>query len=300
LKRTIPLFTLESRLFHEVRPFRSRCANAAQGKLHSRQGDGVSHANGSGESPERREADANAARSGHLIQDDNEESIMIAMAAHRRQTMPLHQEPEAAIVALAGQPATLALDYLGHAVFILDANSRIQFASAAARQLIETDRLCVQNGSLCSRFASETTTLRRLVRERVEAAAFGRTPMTFQRLDAADDALCLGITATRPPGGTVQDKPLAIVFAASPTQISLPGLRQLRDHFGLTDAQARLAIEVVKGSGLKACARRLRIAETTARSHLRQIFEKTGTQRQAELVRLVCACRFSMQAPCEA
>ncbi len=217
---------------------------------------------------------------------------MIALAAHRRQTMPLHREPEAAIVALAGQPATLALDYLGHAVFILDANSRIQFASAAAKRLIETDRLCVQNGSLCSPFASETITLRRLVRERIEAAAFGRTPMTFQRLDAADDALCIGITGMRPPGGTAQDKPLAIVFAASPSQISLPGLRQLRDHFGLTDAQARLAIEIVKGSGLKACARRLRIAETTARSHLRQIFEKTGTQRQAELVRLVCACRF--------
>jgi DNA-binding CsgD family transcriptional regulator len=225
---------------------------------------------------------------------------MIALAAHRRHTMPFHQEPEAAVVALAGQPATLALDYLGHAVFILDADSRIRFASAAARRLIETDRLCVQNGSLCSPFGSETMTLRRLVRERIEAAAFGQPPMIFQRLDAADDALCLGITASRPPGGTVQDKPFAIVFVATPSQISLPGLRQLRDHFGLTDAQARLAIEIVKGSGLKACARRLRIAETTARSHLRQIFEKTGTKRQAEFVRLVCACRLSLQTPCSA
>jgi len=240
------------------------------------------------------------ARPGGQVQQPEEEPTMIALAAHRRQAFPPHEEPYAGAVmsAVAGHSAALALDYLEQGVFILDADSQIQFASAAARRLIETNRLCIRNGFLCSPIASETMTLRRLVKERIAAASAGRAAMIFHRLDdAADGALCLGVTAARQPGRLTTGRPFAIIFVTKPSQISVPDGRQLRDHFGLTDAQARLAIEIAKGHGLKACARRLGIAETTARSHIRQIFEKTGTKRQAELVRLIYACQFSVRAP---
>lgn len=226
---------------------------------------------------------------------------MIALAAHSRQTIPLHEAREsgAIVTAFAGQSAALALDYLEHAVFVLDVDCGVHFASAAAKRLIETGRLCNRSGQLCSSVASETSALRRMVKERIEATSFGQTRMIFHRLDAGDDALCLGITAARQSGGSLQGRPFAIVFVTKPSQLSVPDERQLRDHFGLTDAQARLGIEIAKGHGLKACARRLGIAETTARSHLQQIFAKTGTKRQAEFVRLVCACRFSLRAPRE-
>jgi DNA-binding CsgD family transcriptional regulator len=61
----------------------------------------------------------------------------------------------------------------------------------------------------------------------------------------------------------------------------------LRSRFGLTCAEANLAIEITRGDGRKAAAARLGIAVTTARTHLTHIFEKTGVRRQAELVRLV-------------
>jgi DNA-binding CsgD family transcriptional regulator len=48
-----------------------------------------------------------------------------------------------------------------------------------------------------------------------------------------------------------------------------------------------MAIEVLNGGGLKAVAARLGIAPTTARTHLTSIFNKTGTRRQAELVRIL-------------
>lgn len=227
---------------------------------------------------------------------------MIALAAHRRQTIPPQQQPgtDAIATAFAGQSVALVLDYLEHAVFVVDADAQIQFASAAARQLLDTGRLCMRNGRLGSPAASETIALRHLVKERIDAVSFGPARMTFHRLDAADDALCLGVTAARPPGGPSAGQPFAIVFVSKPSQISLPDIRQLRDHFGLTDAQARLAIEIARGHGLKACARRLGIAVTTARSHLRQIFEKTDTKRQAEFVRVVCACRFGEPVRCHA
>src|SRR5262245_17474093 len=58
----------------------------------------------------------------------------------------------------------------------------------------------------------------------------------------------------------------------------------LRCHFGLTPAEARLALQLVAGETLRAAAVKLGISYETARSHLKHIFNKTGTCRQAELV----------------
>ena len=72
--------------------------------------------------------------------------------------------------------------------------------------------------------------------------------------------------------------------------------RAFRDQFGLTAAEAVFAAEISRGDGLQAVAERLAIAPTTARTHLTRIFEKTGTRRQAELVRLLMQC--DRLAPC--
>jgi DNA-binding CsgD family transcriptional regulator len=58
-------------------------------------------------------------------------------------------------------------------------------------------------------------------------------------------------------------------------------------RFGLTKAEADVALEIVKGDGREAAAARLGIATTTVRAHLSYIFEKTGVRRQAELARLL-------------
>ncbi|MDQ8732846.1 helix-turn-helix transcriptional regulator [Bradyrhizobium sp. LHD-71] len=218
---------------------------------------------------------------------------MIAFAAHRPPPSQLAVAPRSTAlpVALAGHLASVALDYIETAVFVLDCDARIQFASAAARRLLDTHRLCSRNGVLSSSIGSEGMTLRRIVRACVDATS-GPSEMAFHRLDEADDALCLALVAAPRLGSGVADKPLVMAFAVSACMSPQPNCRQLRMHFGLTDAQAKLAVEIAKGDGLKACARRLGIAMSTGRSHLRQIFEKTETKRQAELVRLISSCRF--------
>ncbi|MCJ8236703.1 helix-turn-helix transcriptional regulator [Peteryoungia algae] len=60
-----------------------------------------------------------------------------------------------------------------------------------------------------------------------------------------------------------------------------------RARFGLTEREASLAVEIMKGDGREAAAHRLGISVSTARMHLSNIFEKTGVHRQAELVRLL-------------
>jgi PAS domain-containing protein len=65
------------------------------------------------------------------------------------------------------------------------------------------------------------------------------------------------------------------------------GLSVLRLAFGATPSEARLAQALWKTGQLDAAATLLAVAPSTARSHLKSLFRKTGTHQQAELVRLV-------------
>jgi len=61
----------------------------------------------------------------------------------------------------------------------------------------------------------------------------------------------------------------------------------LRCHFGLTPAEARLALHLVAGETLRSAEVKLGITYESARTQLKKIFNKTGTSRQAELVVVV-------------
>lgn len=75
--------------------------------------------------------------------------------------------------------------------------------------------------------------------------------------------------------------------AADLDQAAVVRSEWLSRDFGLTRAEAVFAVEILKGDGLLATARRLGVALTTVRTHLAHVFDKTGTRRQAELVRLI-------------
>ena len=61
----------------------------------------------------------------------------------------------------------------------------------------------------------------------------------------------------------------------------------MRSQFGLTPAEAQLAINLCGGMDLKEVAETMHITFNTARTHLKRIFSKTHVSRQAELIRLL-------------
>lgn len=61
----------------------------------------------------------------------------------------------------------------------------------------------------------------------------------------------------------------------------------LRNVFHLTPAEARLADLMGEGDDLAAASVKLGVATSTLRTHLKSIFQKTGTSRQADLVALI-------------
>ncbi len=80
---------------------------------------------------------------------------------------------------------------------------------------------------------------------------------------------------------------VAAVFVSDPEVVTRRPGQALAQAYDLTPAEARFAAEIAIGDGRAAAARRLGISSATAQSHLSRIFEKTGTHRQAELVRLL-------------
>jgi len=71
-------------------------------------------------------------------------------------------------------------------------------------------------------------------------------------------------------------RPRAILFITDPEEAAVVRRESLRQDFGLTPAEAGFTREILKADGLQA-----------ARTHLAHVFGKTGTRRQAELVRLI-------------
>ena len=82
--------------------------------------------------------------------------------------------------------------------------------------------------------------------------------------------------------------PTAIVLVVDPCREETRAVtRMLRALFALTAAEAAAVEALAQGQGAKDAAEALRIAPSTLRWHLQQVFEKTGTARQAQLARLV-------------
>jgi DNA-binding CsgD family transcriptional regulator/PAS domain-containing protein len=85
----------------------------------------------------------------------------------------------------------------------------------------------------------------------------------------------------------------AILVLVDLEQRPRPPQEALRTSFELTPAEARIAVRVGAGEDLVAIADELGIAKETARRQLASVFQKTGVNRQAELVSLLASLLYS-------
>ncbi len=85
--------------------------------------------------------------------------------------------------------------------------------------------------------------------------------------------------------GEEEGKPAAMVILHDPARHVFPHAEQMMTLLGLTAAEANLAQALVENETLESFSEKFNVAKSTARSHLKSVFAKTGTCRQAELVR---------------
>ncbi len=82
-------------------------------------------------------------------------------------------------------------------------------------------------------------------------------------------------------------RPVAAIFVRDPENRLELSTERLSRLFGLTSAESRLAVALAQGQSVQNYAKANAVSENTVRWTLKNVMCKTGTRRQAELVRLI-------------
>jgi DNA-binding CsgD family transcriptional regulator len=180
-----------------------------------------------------------------------------------------------------------ALEQSGTAVLVLAGDRRIVFLNAAAETLIATTpELSILGGRLHTIDSANDLRLGAAI-SRVLTATQGQLapppPIVLQRKDRGP----LSLTLSAMPGCIgVYQEPAVLVLLRDPESGKL-ATPLLREAFGLTPAEAAVALHLCRGSTVAKIAGDLHVGLSTVRTHLKNVMLKTNTRRQAELVALL-------------
>lgn len=185
-----------------------------------------------------------------------------------------------------------SLDCLAAAMFLIEAGGRIVHANAAARAMLEEKSVIRSVGGKFT--AADREANRALADIFMNAAggdaAIGTKGIAVQ-LPSADGtryvADVLPLTSGRRRSAVAAYSAVAVVFVRK-VALELPRqIDTIARTFNLTPAEMRVLMMIVEIGGVPQIAPVLGVSETTVKTHLQHIFAKTGTSRQAELVKLV-------------
>ena len=80
------------------------------------------------------------------------------------------------------------------------------------------------------------------------------------------------------------ESPSAVVFLGASAAVPIRLELHLASLYGLTATESRLAKLILQGQSLQECGEEMQISMNTVRTHLKRVFNKTNTSRQAQLV----------------
>jgi DNA-binding CsgD family transcriptional regulator len=223
--------------------------------------------------------------------DQNEIERCRLLLPHLQRT--LHTQRRMAELELERDAAFRALDQLPWGVMFVDEHRNRLGANRHAEEiLVAGDGLTARGNSLRAQLADESARLERLL-----SSALDRT-------GKADINAGGSLSITRPSGAPplsvvvvplhVKTEPLgergpiAAIFVTDPeTPLDTSNQQHLRELYGLTAGEARLASWLLQGKSVEEAATAMGITVNTARAYLKRIYNKTGVRRQPELMRLL-------------
>lgn len=195
---------------------------------------------------------------------------------------------------LAHNPERLALNSIQRGILICDASFRIVYRNDTAARLIaaNADLNLSGDGLLSFRDKAFSKHFMNSVSSAVHASV-GRS-------DAPDVVLSYrssrqNLTVTISPLAAANDQSLeehrggAILSIYDWSSRPSVSLQTLEQHFGLTEAEARISSLLAQGESIGGIAQTIHRSRETVKSHLKSVFRKTNTARQGELVALLSA-----------
>jgi DNA-binding CsgD family transcriptional regulator len=180
-------------------------------------------------------------------------------------------------------------DRLSVGVILVDSSAKVLFANAAAQALSEEGGPLRFNSNLGSLSSEHGRRLADMIR-----SALGGASVRSMSVPASGNARQLLVLAAPVRGVDIKRSDVrslraavAMVFICDPVRPAQVPAAWMMDGYGLTLAEARVALAFASGTTIPVAAHRLKVSVNTVKTHLRRVYEKTGTSRQAELSRLV-------------
>ncbi|WP_158639011.1 helix-turn-helix transcriptional regulator [Elioraea rosea] len=201
------------------------------------------------------------------------------------------------VATLADEFAALrhVLEEMPSPILLVGPQCELRFANQAARGLLDAqDGLREAADGLHAGTPYETDMLRRRVAEASVPAGdasgwvYDERPVLLRRRGGSPLSVAIRpVGANGPQGGLTASARRVMLIVSLADHAPTVTADALRAAYSLTQAEARLALRIANGETLGAAAGALGISLTTAKTHLQRVFDKTGTHRQAELVRLL-------------
>nr|WP_228747645.1 helix-turn-helix transcriptional regulator [Bradyrhizobium sp. BR 10289] len=185
---------------------------------------------------------------------------------------------------------TQTLDSITAAVFLVAPNGRLVFTNAPGRAMLNDGALLTErNGALMAGEPNAQRALREalIAAENGGATADGAGPIPLSTSQGRWFADVLPLTSGDRQRTGALHSAVAAIFVRKSSPASPPPLEALAKLYKLTASEIRVIDGVMKVSGVKALADLLGLTQATVKTHLHNVFRKTGTARQSELVKLI-------------
>lgn len=192
-----------------------------------------------------------------------------------------------------GTAGLAALNHLSVAVIVTDREARVRFSNSVGSILLaEQDGLTLSGKDICrAAEVNDTNTLHSLISSVCDGVDETETPaLSLSRPSGRRplSAVVRPISDSNSGHDAYEPSPnLAALYISDPERRPPPSPKIVALHFGLTPAEARLVCALANGGAMDDAAKTCGVTIATARSYLKQIFQKTGTNKQPELVKLI-------------
>ena len=177
------------------------------------------------------------------------------------------------------------VDRLTVAVFMIDGTGFVHYANEAGEKLVAAGNvLSRRRGRLVCAKPNEQAALLAAVQARTEPL-IAITAKDDQRFVASilplDGGFRLHVSHAK--------SATAAIFIGQPVGVDQVWGDSLRQALGLTGAETQLLLKLLDGATISDASEAFGVSVATTKTHLQRLFAKTGTSRQAELIRKTSA-----------
>ena len=194
----------------------------------------------------------------------------------------------------AGEVATFvdALDGLSTGMYLVDAEGRIIHANTAGRAILAAGDILSSAGG---RLVASDTRVQRTLRDVFAAAGQGDAAVGIKGIAVSligkDDeryvAHALPLTSGARRRAGIDRAAAAALFVRRAALVASSASQVIGETFKLTPTELRVLLAITEVGGIPEVATAFGVADTTVRTHVNRLFQKTGATRQADLVKLV-------------